>query len=63
MARFVAQTVAIGPEPALRSFEPPEGCDSYPIEVLPWGASLLLVWRVTPPPIPTAPPKAKKAKP
>ncbi len=48
-------------------FEAPTGCDGYPHTCEPLfipgrGVVLVTVWRETPPPIPTPPPKAKKGK-
>ena len=48
------------------TFEAPDGCDSYPhtVEVCKQlgGMALVVVWRVTPPPIPTEPPRKTKGK-
>lgn len=67
MSKHIAQLlqICVG---AQFPFEPPEGCDGYPHTCHPIVVGnetfLVLVWRVPPPPIPTAPPKKpKKAKP
>lgn len=45
-------------------FEAPPDCDGYPLWVEAaeqlGGMALIVVWRVTPPPIPTQPPSKRK---
>ncbi len=61
--RFRTQVFDAESEP---EFEAPSDCDGYPLWVEPvthmGGMALVVVWRVTPPPIPTAPPAKRKSK-
>lgn len=67
MTTHKAELVALRGEGELTEFRSPTGCDGYPHTCEPVVANgqpyLVLVWRVTPPPIPETPPRTKKGKP